>query len=174
MSKRFKAGDTFPSLTLQKVNQSVSDIAKPEQDNDWRLVLFYRGKHCPLCTKYLKAIEEKKQQLYDIKVDVIAVSGDSLQQAQEHLEEMGISFPVAYGLSEEQMEQLGLYISTPRSSEETDHNFCEPGTFVINSDGKVQIVDVSNAPFSRPDIDDLISGIKFIRENDYPIRGTHN
>ena len=33
----------------------------------------------------------------------------------------------------EQMQQLGVYISHPRSPQETDHPFAEPGLFVINA-----------------------------------------
>jgi hypothetical protein len=32
-------------------------------------------------------------------------------------------------------------------------------------------LDISNAPFARPDLTGLAKGLKFIRENDYPIRG---
>jgi peroxiredoxin len=170
---KFTSGDTFPELTVQKVNQSVSNLAEPEQDNQWRVVVVYRGHHCPICDKQLKELEQKKQKFYDLKTDLIAVSADSLQQASEQVKRTEITFPVAYGLTVDQMRQLGLYISEPRSKEETDHPFAEPAIFVINDKGKVQIVDISNAPFSRPNIDGLLQGIKFIQENDYPIRGTY-
>ena len=64
--------------------------------------------------------------------------------------------------------------SAPRSEQETDHNFAEPGLFVINADGQVQVVDQSNNPFARPDLEVLVSGLEWIRkpENNYPIRGT--
>jgi hypothetical protein len=64
-------------------------------------------------------------------------------------------------------------VSTPRSAQETDQPFPEPGLFVVNGDGKIQIVDISNAPFARPDLATLLGGIKFVRANDYPIRGMH-
>ena len=48
-----------------------------------------------------------------------------------------------------------------------------PGVFVVNGDGNIQILDISNAPFARPDLEGLLNGIKFVRDNDYPIRGTH-
>ena len=38
--------------------------------------------------------------------------------------------------------------------------------------GRLQIIDISNAPFARPDLDGLLNGLKFIQEKDYPIRGT--
>ena len=71
------------------------------------------------------------------------------------------------------MQRLGLYISDPRSPEETDQPFAEPGLFVINPAGNLQIVDISNAPFSRPDLDGILGGLTFIQQKDYPIRGTH-
>jgi hypothetical protein len=83
-----------------------------------------------------------------------------------------LSYPVGYALSIDQARELGLYISEPRSSQETDRPFAEPGTFVVNPDGALQIIDISNAPFSRPDPAGLLNGIKVIREKDYPIRGT--
>ncbi|WP_206020088.1 hypothetical protein [Pseudomaricurvus alkylphenolicus] len=41
--------------------------------------------------------------------------------------------------------------------------------------GKVQLVDISNAPFVRPDLQSLVKGLAFIRnpENNYPVRGTY-
>jgi hypothetical protein len=35
------------------------------------------------------------------------------------------------------------------------------------------MVDISNAPFLRPDLEKLPSRIAYVLENDYPIRGTH-
>ena len=71
------------------------------------------------------------------------------------------------------MQQLGLYISDPRSPKETDHPFAEPGLFVVNVQGTLQVVDISNNPFVRPDLKTLVSGLKWIRnpDNNYPIRG---
>jgi hypothetical protein len=69
------------------------------------------------------------------------------------------------------MRTLGVYISSPRSPDETDREFAEPATFVINPNGNVQIVDVSNAPFSRPDLKGLLEGLRCVNANGYPVRG---
>jgi hypothetical protein len=58
------------------------------------------------------------------------------------------------------MKVLGLYVSEPRSEKETDRPFAEPGVFVINADGLLQVLDISNAPFSRPDLAGLATGIE--------------
>ena len=65
-------------------------------------------------------------------------------------------FPVGYDLSVDQMRTLGLYISEPRSPQETDRPFPEPALFITNPEGKLQIVDVSNAPFARPELNAVI------------------
>jgi len=71
------------------------------------------------------------------------------------------------------MQQLGLYISAPRSEQETDHNFAEPGLFVINEQGLLQAINISNTPFLRPELDVIVRGLTFVRsQDDYPIRGT--
>ncbi len=43
---------------------------------------------------------------------------------------------------------------------------------MINPEGQAHIIDISNAPFARPDLQGVLSGLKFIRDKSYPIRGT--
>lgn len=172
-AQKLRAGIKFPDINVQMLNGDMTLLGKPENGHDWKLVVIYRGKHCPICTKYLNQLESIKASFADADVDIIAISGDSKAQLESHLEKIDISFPIAYGLTVEQMHTLGLYISDPRSEKETDHPFAEPAVFVINADGNIQIVDISNAPFARPELEALANGLSFIRENDYPIRGTH-
>ncbi|MBB1273250.1 redoxin domain-containing protein [Psychromonas sp. SR45-3] len=170
-----KAGSLFPSTVVTGVEGEAVDISQISENADWRMVIVYRGKHCPLCTKYLNLLETYKERFAKNGVEIVAVSADSKEQLEIHLPALEISFPIYHGLSIEQMKALGVYISDPRSEKETDHAFAEPGLFVINEKGKVQLLDISNGPFSRPDLAVLAGGLEFIKapENDYPIRGTH-
>ena len=174
-SRKFKAGDEFPRITLPKVGGGELTLGQPLNGRDWQMVVVYRGKHCPLCTNYLTQLEQLKESFFETGVDVVAVSADGETKALAHVSDMGLSFPVAYDLSIEQMQTLGLYISHPRSPQETDKPFAEPGIYVINNKGQVQVTDISNAPFARPELEPFASGLGFIRdpENDYPIRGTY-
>ena len=138
----------------------------------WQVAVVYRGSHCPLCRKYLATLDSLLDDFRGIGAEVIAISGDPLDRAKEEAAEEGWQFPVGCELSQDQMRQLGLYVSEPRSPQETDRPFAEPGLFVTNPDGILQIVDVSNAPFTRPDLQGVLNGLKFIQEKDYPIRGT--
>lgn len=174
-SIKLAAGAAFPSILATGPDGNEIDIAQAKEGTDWKLVVVYRGWHCPLCTKYLNRLEGFVATLAANGIDVIAVSADSKAQMESHLEQLEISFPTACGLSVEQMQTLGLYISIPRSAKETDHLFPEPGIFVINDQGRVQVVELSNSPFVRPELDSLVSGLSWIRDpaNNYPIRGTY-
>ena len=70
------------------------------------------------------------------------------------------------------MRELGLYVSEPLSEAETTDLFSEPGTFAIRPDGSLMLVDISNGPAARPDLDELLDGMKFNINNDRPVRGT--
>ena len=173
-TSKMHAGTHFPELPVHATDDKVVDISKPTGDADWQMVVVYRGRHCPMCTKFLNKLTGFRQRLLDIGVDIAAVSADSADQLAQHREQLDVNFPLFYGLSPDQMQALGVYISLPRSAQETDHNFPEPGLFVINSDGDLQVVDISNNPFARPDLEVFVSGLEWIRapENNYPIRGT--
>lgn len=172
---KMSAGDTFPSITVAKLGGGELTLGKAEGECDWSLIVVYRGKHCPICTNYLKTLNGLTKELKALKVSVAVVSADSKEQAEMQMELVSPEYPVGYGLSIEQMQALGLYISEPRSEKETDHIFAEPGLFVVNEKGNAHLVDISNAPFLRPDLSMIVGGITFIRnpENNYPIRGTY-
>lgn len=166
---KFTPATAFPSITWPTVQGGKIDIAG---DEGWRMLVVYRGKHCPLCKRYFKTLNGLLGEFKDAGVNVSAVSADPKEKAEADVESGGWQMPVGYGLTVEEMRRLGLYISEPRSPQETDRPFSEPGIFVVNPKGQVQIIDISNAPFSRPDLQALLSGIKFVMEKDYPVRGT--
>jgi peroxiredoxin len=167
--QKLQAGSDMPRITLPKVGGGE---VSTEAGEGWKMVVVYRGKHCPICKTYLKTLDGLLDDFKKIDTDVIAISGDPKDKAETEVQEENWRFDTGYGLSPDQMRTLGLYISEPRSPEETDRPFPEPGLFVINPEGKVHIVDVSNAPFARPDLNGLVKGLGFIQQKQYPIRGT--
>lgn len=174
--KNFKLmpGNSFPEITVRGIDGREMNLHQADEPGNWRLLVVYRGAHCPLCTRYLGELNDIRQALVDLGVELVAVSADAQEVASAHLAGVSPDFPVGYGLSVEQMQQLGLYVSHPRSPEEAAGPFSEPGLFVINAEGALQVVDISNAPFTRPNLNSLLAGIGFVKDpgNNYPIRGT--
>ena len=165
-----QAGQSLPAITLPLTGGGEVQLNK---NDSWRLIVVYRGKHCPICKTYLGGLNGMLDDLAAAAIEVLAISGDPKEKAVTEAEKEGWKFPVAYDLSVEQMQALGLYVSDPRSPEETDRPFPEPGLFGVNPEGQLQIIDVSNAPFARPDLKMVLNGLKFVMDKDYPIRGMH-
>lgn len=174
MPKTLTPDTQFPNISVSTLNKGTVRLGQPDPERgDWQMVVVYRGKHCPICKTYLAELNGMLDDFAKIDVDVIAISADPEVKAKGSASDIGFDGTIAYDLSVAQMTELGAFISEPRSPEETDRPFAEPATFVVRDDGKIQIVDVSNAPFSRPDLKGLLNGLTFIREKDYPVRGTH-
>ncbi len=167
-----KSGAMFPKQVVARLGGGEIELGTPQDGHDWQMIVVYRGAHCGLCRKYLARLEGLKQEFHDTGVEVVTVSGDPLEKAQGFADEVGLSLPVGYGMSTDQMQALGLYISAPRNAQETDRPYPEPGLFVINGEGRLHIADISNAPFARPDLEALAVGLAHIRARDYPVRGT--
>lgn len=80
--------------------------------------------------------------------------------------------PLAHSMTEAKAREWGLFISQKREGSEEPESFSEPGLFLVKPDGSLYFSVVQNAPFTRPDQDDLLDSLAFIMENDYPTRGT--
>ena len=173
MSNKLTSGGTLPKFTLPLVGAGEITLGTVNQSGNWQVVIVYRGLHCPLCNKYLARLEELKSGFAKANTELIAISGDPQEKAETIVRNNNLTIPVAYGLSVEQMKELGLYISDPRNAEETDRPFAEPGTFALNSEGRLHLIEISNTPFNRADLAELLDTVEWIQENDYPIRGTH-
>ncbi len=135
------------------------------------MLFVYRGKHCPRCKRFLNKLNDALPAWKDV-LDVVVASADSKEKAVTDQEEFGWDFDLCYGMTETQMRSLGLYVSTPLSDAETTGLFAEPGAFGIRPDGTLMLVDISNGPAARPDLDELLDGMKFNIDNNRPERGT--
>ena len=169
MSKKLPAGSDLPVLTVPSVGGG--ELVLGGKREGWQAIFVYRGLHCPICKAYLAKVEAKLGDFADLGADVVAVSGDPKDKAEAFATEVGLTMAVGYDLSVAQMRELGLYISSPRSDAETDRPFPEPALFVVTPDGKLQIVEIANAPFVRPELDWVVRGLKLGKDG-YPIRGT--
>lgn len=137
----------------------------------WKFVVVYRGAHCPKCKDYLAKLEALRAAYAADGIEILVLSADKADRARPFIETSDWTGEVGVGLSIPQMLELGLYISQPRDEQEAPAPFAEPAHYVVNDDGLVHMLDMSNVPFMRPDPEALLAGIRFHREKGFPIRG---
>lgn len=163
-----RAGDPFPDFAWPLAQGG--ELA-PARRQGWRMLVIYRGKHCGLCREYLAQLNAMHARFTRAQVDLFALSADPAERAQAQVAEGKLALPVAHGLTPGQMKSLGLYVS-PGDHGKVDWPFAEPAVFVINPEGRVQVANVSNAPFARPEPAVMLDGIEAARKDAAPIHGT--
>ena len=164
-----QAGAAVTPMTFSTVQGGSISIGQAK--DRWSMLFVYRGRHCPRCKKFLNKLNAALPE-WTAVMDVAVVSGDTKEKAEADMAEFGWDFDLGYGLSEAQMRDLGLYVSDPLSEAETTTRFAEPGAFGMRPNGTLMLVDISNGPAARPDLEELLDGMKFNITNDRPVRGT--
>lgn len=165
-----RVGERIEPMTLLLVgsdNMVVIGGDKPR----WSMLFVYRGRHCPRCKRFLNKLNAVLPE-WSKHMEIVVASADTAEKATADQAEFGWDFDLCYGLQESQMRALGLYVSSPLSEAETTANFAEPGAFAMRPDGSLMLVDISNGPAARPDLEELLDGMIFNITNDRPVRGT--
>lgn len=165
-----RVGESIEPLSFPAVGSGQPITVGGPRDR-WTMLFVYRGRHCPRCKRYLNKLNDTLAD-WAAAMDVVVVSADSYEKATADQKEFGWDFDLGYGLTVEQMRSLGLYVSEPLSDAETMHLFAEPGAFAVRPDGSLMLVDISNGPSARPDLEELLDGMKFNIDNNRPVRGT--
>jgi peroxiredoxin len=142
------------------------------------LLVFYRGLHCPICAKYLLELERLAPEFATRGVQVVAISCDDQDRAAQMADKVtasGVKF--GYGLSLRSAREWGLYISASRGKTSIGIDepalFGEPGVFLVRPDGTLYYGAVQTMPFARPPFQDLLGAIDFAIARNYPARGEY-
>lgn len=174
-----------PSMLFPR--RPVPDLAVKTLDGGtWRLgdqspqrftlVAFYRGLHCPICSKYLNDLEKHLEDLEERGTDAIAISSDGEERARQSQKDWGLDkLDLGYGLSLDKAREWGLFISSGigKSSVGVEEPalFSEPGLFLVRSDGTLYFSSIQTMPFARPRFADIVGALDVVIKRDYPARG---
>lgn len=164
-----------PELSLDLAGGGSWSLAEENPEN-FVLLIFYRGLHCPICRKYLLDVQSRQYDLKRRGVRTIAASTDDQSRANEAKKRWGLDrLDIAYGLSLAQAQEWGLYISASRGPTTTGleepSKFNEPGLYLINPDKTLYYASVQSAPFARSSLAEVLQAIDYVLGNDYPARG---
>lgn len=146
---------------------------KPE---NFTLVVFYRGLHCPICSGYLRDLDRKLEDFAKLGVGVIAISSDDAERGRTTAGDWKLKdLTIGYGLDFTTARKWGLYVSsgvgkTSLGIDEPDR-FIEPGLFLVRADGTIYFGSVQTMPFARPQFSEVLKATEFVLAKNYPARG---
>lgn len=164
-----------PSLEVKTVKGNTFNLSTSGAEN-FTLIVFYRGLHCPICAKYLIELERLAAEYNNRGVKIIAISSDGEERAKDMAIKVGASLvEFGYGLTLSAARQWGLYISAGKGPTsigiEEPALFSEPGVFLVRPDGTLYYGSTQTMPFARPQFQDLLAGVDFAITKNYPARG---
>jgi peroxiredoxin len=164
-----------PALEVSTVGGGSWSLADQDDEN-FNMVVFYRGLHCPICSMYLGGLNKLAGEFSDRGVNILVVSSDSEERATEAKEKWGLdNLTVGYGVDLDKAREWGLYISAGKDVSgariEEPALFSEPGLFLTKPDGSVYFVTTQTMPFARPAFAELLKGLDFVIAKNYPGRG---
>jgi len=173
-------------MTVLKPRQPVPELSVSTLQGPWSLseqdpenftmVVFYRGLHCPICSKYLAELNKLVDDFTEAGVSVLAVSSDGEERAKQAREDWGLDkINLGYGLSVDQARDWGLHRSAGRGKTsigiEEPAEFAEPGLYLVRPDNSLYWGQLSTMPFARPHFREILGALGFALANDYPARG---
>ena len=169
--------EPVPVLNVPTLAHGAFDLLNQTPQN-FSLIVFFRGLHCPLCIKYLKELGQLLPDLAQRGVSVIAISSDDESRAKEMATKVGVAnLRFGYGLPLSVAKQWGLYISEGIGKTsigvEEPKLFHEPGVFLIKPDHTLYYGAVQTMPFARPSFTDLLMAMDFAISKNYPARGEY-
>lgn len=161
---------TAPALTVPLLRGGTFNLDE-RKPRAFTMVVFFRGLHCPVCHAQLSELNRRLEDLSGRGIELITVSGETRERSEQLASEWKLDrLPIAYGLTETQMRDWGLFVSRGLWDSEPPL-FNEPGLFLISPDGSVYYESILSMPVGRPRLDDLFQGIDWWAANDYPARG---
>jgi peroxiredoxin len=164
-----KPREKTPNIKIDLVNDTQWSLEDQSPEN-FTMIIFYRGKHCPVCKMQLEELQKNVNKFTERGVNIIAISSDTEEVAKETYKDWDIeSVPVGYNFPIEEARKWGLFISEGIKKE--PKHFTEPGLFLIDKDQKVYWESIQSMPFGRPAFKDVLNGIDYILKEGYPARG---
>jgi peroxiredoxin len=150
-----KAGDKAPGFTGYDQKGKQVELKKLLEKGPV-VLFFYRGKWCPVCSRYLDHYQDSVKLITDQGVSFVGITPESIENVEQTVKFHNITFTVIYDCQEKIMQDYdGMYSVTPAyqdkilkslSTDIAKNNGREaarlpvPATYIITRDGFIAAV----------------------------------
>lgn len=160
--EKIKEGKRLPKINLEDYdgNKLSSDDWKGQK----RLVIFYRGNWCPICTAQVRELFDFKPQFDELGIKITLISPQSHQKSRNHATRTGMNFDFLVDLDNHAAKALGILQENglPAGFQVLgyDTDVPKPTTFVLDEKGKVIFADLTTNYRLRTRPEDIIAALK--------------
>lgn len=159
---KIKLGKKLPVIDLE--DYDGNKLSSSDWEGQKRLVIFYRGNWCPICTAQVNELKQFETQFDELGVRVTLISPQSHEKSRKHAQRVGMDYDFLVDVDNDAAKRLGILHEhgVPKGFEilgyETDAP--KPTTFVLNEKGKVVFVDLTTNYRVRTRPEDIIGALR--------------
>lgn len=160
-SNRIKVGRKLPDLTL--VNLKGEAVQTREWAGHKRLVIFYRGNWCPICTAQIGELRKFKHQFAELGVMVSLISPQPPAKSGELAQRDGTDFEFLFDPDNASARKLGILhpdaLPVGFGILGYGRDMPKPTTFALDENGKVVYADLTANYRLRPHPKDILAAL---------------
>lgn len=160
--EKVKEGKKLPKIPLE--DYEGNKLSSEDWAGQKRLVIFYRGNWCPICTAQVKELEKFEKELKEFDLRVTLISPQSHEKSRKHAQRLGMDYDFLVDVNNEAAKILGILHTDglPKGFEVLgfDMDVPKPTTFVLNEAGKVVYVDLTENYRVRPRPEDIFEALR--------------
>lgn len=144
--------DSFaPRIQAKAANGKLVDTQAFQKKGEGTVVIFYQGVFCSVCAGQLEGFQQKASEFKKKGYNIIAISADTLPDAQARQGKSGLSFPVIPDPDRSIISNYGA-VNVTRG------NIAYPTVYVIDKAGKV-VFSFADKEMTRLSAEDLLKTI---------------
>jgi peroxiredoxin len=150
-----KAGDRAPSFSGYDQNGTHIESKKILEKGPV-VLFFYRGKWCPVCSKYLSNYQDSLNILTDMGVNLVAITPESIENVEQTVKLHTLTYTVIYDCQEQIMKDFDVMFNVTKAYQDLVSSYLSidiaknngreaarlpvPATYIINRDGIIVAV----------------------------------
>jgi peroxiredoxin len=154
VASKLTQGDKLPSLTLQLIDGSTVSLPD-EVPGRYLALLFYRGTWCPYCRRQLESYHQRLEELESLGVTVLAASSAPREPVQEMVQNLGLTFPVAYGVSDADVAEFD-----PWYGDDNHGHYIQPMELLVLRGGTIFGAMYATGPVGRMGVDEVLNSVR--------------
>lgn len=167
-------GETAPLFSAESTEGKTVNLSEMLKSGPV-VMMFYRGQWCPVCSRYMSAMQDSVHLIRKTGASVIAVTPETKENANIFIEKSGTDitivpdkggkimqdYRVAFRVTESYQEKIRKRLKTDiaENNDAEEALLPVPATYVINTDGKVKKVFYNPKYTKRAGVAEILSAL---------------
>jgi peroxiredoxin len=163
--EKVKEGKRLPKIPFE--DYDGNKLTSLNWKGGKRLVIFYRGNWCPICTAQINELAKFEKDFQELNLKVTLISPQSHQKSKNHANRVGMNYDFLVDVDNSAARILGILHANgiPKGLGVLgyDTDVPKPTTFVLDEEGKVIFADCTTNYRLRTNPQDIVMALRTVQ-----------